>query len=373
MGEPDDITSELVDQIATDASVRIADDNWLTASRSLSGVSLPAPDVLVPCDLRAVLFTAMVQQYLAPTSRVVVAAFSPREYCWRPSLFRRPWLRHLSRRIVRELPVQNLTFATEGMRHHTAECVGRDLSEANVQPIAIDTDRFRPDPARSVDRQKIVSVARLARYYAHHSQMIRVIAQLRAQGHSFTYHNYGDGEMRQALEAEARELGVDGAVFLHPSVPYDRFPDVIRDAFVAIGIGTSLLETAACGVPSLVGIDTERDPITYGFVQELEGSSVGGYVSGQTRYSIAERIVWLANRSEDEYRDLERAARARAEEFSLTAIAPTFVDILHGAVPFQISISKAEVIAGRLDLISFAALWKLGVRPERHVRDLAPV
>src|SRR2546423_5173759 len=123
-----------------------------------------------------------------------------------------------------------------------AELLSRDLSTSPVVPIPIDTDRFRPSVDRPVDRRKIVSVARLAPYYTYIRQMIGVIRDLRAQGHAFTYHSYGDGEERAALEAEARELGVDDAVFLHGAIPYDRFTEAVGEAFAVIGIGTGVLE-----------------------------------------------------------------------------------------------------------------------------------
>jgi glycosyltransferase involved in cell wall biosynthesis len=370
-GEAHDVTSAPIDQVARDATVHLADDDWLKAPRSLRGLALSPVDVIVPCDLRALLFTAILHRHVMPSAKVVVGIFATREYCWTASPFRRPWMRHLSRRIIRQLPADNLIFATDGMARHTGECASRDFSGSPVLPLAIDTDRLRPMVDRRVDRRKIVSVARLAPYYAHHRQMISVISDLRERGHGFMYHAYGDGEERAALEAEARRRGVDDGVFFHGSVPYDRFAEVVGDAFAYIGCGTALIEAAACGVPALVGIESLPRPVTYGFVQDTTGNEIGGYVPGDLEYPIAGRVLWLAGLDQGEYRRVGERSRARAEEFDVSVLLPRWVDILRRAQPTSFDISGTDRRLARIDALAAAALWKLGVdtsTTRRHVR-----
>src|SRR5437762_7248208 len=165
-----------------------------------------------------------------------------------------------------------------------AKFLPRDPSASPTIPIPVDTERLHPLPDRQIEPGKIVSVARLAPYYTYIRHMIRVIRDLRDRGHAFTFHSYGDGEERERLEAEARELGVGDAVFFHPAIPYDRFSDTLRDAFAFVGIGTSLLEAAACGVPALVAIDSHPDAAAHGFLHETVGNRIGGHVEGHPEY-----------------------------------------------------------------------------------------
>jgi 1,2-diacylglycerol 3-alpha-glucosyltransferase len=371
-GAPYDVTSGPIDQITRDAAVHYADGDWLTGPRSVMDLSLPDADVIVPCDLPALLLTATVQ-HVMPAAKIVVGVFATREYCWHASLLRRRWVQHLSRRMIRQLPAENLMFVSEGSARITGACAGRDLTAAPVLPIAIDTDRLRPSPDRRVDRYKVVSIARLVPYYTHHAQMIRVIADLRRGGHDFTYHAYGEGEDRAALEAEARRLDVDDAVSFHGALPYERLPEILEDAFAYIGLGTALLEAAACGVPALVGIDSRPQPLTQGFFQDSVGHELGGYVPGLPEYPIAEQLLWLAGLSDEEYRNVGAASRARAEEFDLAALLPRLLDILGAARPFSLRLSGADRVMARLDSLIAAALWKLGVDTaphSRHVRRL---
>ncbi len=372
MSGPNDVTSEIVDRLASDATLLFAGRHWFRAPRSLRP-PLGEQDVLFACGLEALLLAALVQQHLTPAAKIVAGVFSPREYCWKTSRLSRRWSQHVAERLVRRLPLRNFVFSTNGMARQTGECLSRDLSESPVFPIPIDTERLRPAKGRSVNPHKIVSVSRLTPYYTHNSQMIRVIRELRDRGHNFTYHVYGEGVARPELEAEARRLLVDDAVFFHGTVAYDDFAEAIGDAFLYIGLATGLIEAAACGIPALVGIDSQPSPDTYGFLHETVGNDLGGYVPGHPKYRITERVLWLVGRTDEQYRQIEAASRARAEEFGLDRLLPRLIDILERADRPALPISKGDCILGQLDWILEAVLLNLGghdAMGNRHVRSL---
>jgi glycosyltransferase involved in cell wall biosynthesis len=368
---PWDVTSAVLDQIAASATVHVADDNWLkTPRRALRSAALGPADVIVACDLRALMLTSMIQRYVLPGAGVVAAVFAPREYCWKRALLHRPWLRHLSTGIIRRVPLENLMFATDGMVRQTGDCAGRDLTGAPVLPLTIDTQSLRQSPHRRIDRRKIVSVARLAPYYTHHREMVGVIRELRGAGHDFSYHVYGEGPESGALEAEAHRLGVADALFLHGAIPYERFAEAVSDAFAYIGLGTALIEAAACGVPALVAIDSIPRPVCYGFIQDTTGNDIGGYVPGHREYPIAERIRWLADLPEDQYREVAERSRQRAEEFDTSVLVPRFVEILHDAGPVSLQIPWRDRQLARAEEVAHAALWKLGLDTSTTARHL---
>ncbi|MEA2442778.1 MAG: hypothetical protein QOJ12_70 [Thermoleophilales bacterium] len=369
-GEDWDETSAIVDDIARNATVHMGARRWF-GQGSGKTPSLREADVLFACNLDSLLRAAAVQPQLARAPRLIAGVFHPREYTAPRSPFKRRWVQHVSRRIVLDLPVENFVFCGDVVARDTGKALARDLSRSPVLPLAIDMDRFRPPPDRPVDRTKIASVARLTPYYTHHRQMVRVIRDLRDRGHDFSYHVYGDGPERQSLEDEVRRLGVDHAVFLHGTVPYDRLGEAVTDAFACIGTGTALLESAACGVPALVAIDSHRGPATYGFIQNTTGTDIGGYVPGQPEYDIAQRLLWLAGLGEDEYRRVANGSRARAEEFSLDRLVPRFVDMLGAAHPVPLSVSASDRAIGQLDWLLEAVLLNLGapdLMMQRYVR-----
>jgi glycosyltransferase involved in cell wall biosynthesis len=190
--------------------------------------------------------------------------------------------------------------------------------------------------------------------------MIRLVHDLRARGHDFSYHVYGDGPRRAELEAEVRRLGLQGAVFFHGTVPYERFADVVADAFAFVGTGTSLVEAAACGVPSLVAIPGHTDPVSHGWIQDVAGNEFGGPAPGHPEHRIEDLLLALDALDEGGYLAVGAASRRRAEEFALPELVPRFVELLQGAVPFPLSISAVDRALGQLDWLLEAVLLNLG-------------
>jgi glycosyltransferase involved in cell wall biosynthesis len=370
-GDPDDATTTLLDEISRNATVHYASANWLRAPRSLRHLSLPSADIIFPCSLQSLLLAVIVQQRTMPRARLVVGVFAPREYCWyAPGLARR-WIQHLTERVFREIPIENVIYSTDGMARQTGECIGRDFSLSPVLPLAIDLERLQLRDEEQVDRRKIVSVQRLTPYYTHHEQVIRVIAALRDIGEEFEYHIYGDGPTRDALQTLARQLNVGDAVHLHGTVPYNRFEHAVNDAFACVGMGTSLLEAAACGVPSLVAIDSHPAPFTYGLIQDTSGNDLGGHVPGHPRYSFAERFLWLRSLSPREYGQVGAGSRARAEQFGLNHVLPRFLDMLARSRPFGPRISRLDRVVAMVDGARAAVSRRAGLRDamaDRHLR-----
>jgi glycosyltransferase involved in cell wall biosynthesis len=367
-----DVTTETVDALADLASIHVARPRWFRA-RGPIDPPLDDADVVFACNLEGLLAAGFVQRRFMPGAKVVAGVFHPREYCANVPPLERRWGLHLGVRILRRLPVENMMFITEGTTRQTSDCLGRDLTGAPVLPIPVDTDALRPAFPRAVDRTKIASVARLAGQYAHHRQMIRVIGELRDDPRGFTYQVYGDGPSRPELEAEVREQRLEDRVFFHGAIPYERFAMAVGDAFAFVGSGTALLEAAACGVPALLTIAGESEPLTHGFIHEAEGDELGGWLPGHPKRPMAERLLWLADRDAREYAEVERAARARAEQFSVSRLAPRFAALLERAVPFSIPIAPRHGLIGRADWVLEALLAQVGRGDgwtQRYIRDL---
>ena len=68
-------------------------------------------------------------------------------------------------------------------------------------------------------------------------------------------HIYGEGALRQAIEQQIRDLGIEAAVTLHGSVPNVMFQVADAGMFVLPsryeGMPNALMEAMACGIPSV--------------------------------------------------------------------------------------------------------------------------
>ncbi len=140
-----------------------------------------------------------------------------------------------------------------------------------VVPLGADQVFFRPglDPREVRARyglepgRWLLSVARLTRHKGIDTSL-QALARLSGQYPDLRYAVVGSGEERQALEAEARELGVADRVRFLTDVPDRDLPALYNGAEIYLGVsrlmeqrvegfGISLAEASACGVPVIAG------------------------------------------------------------------------------------------------------------------------
>ncbi len=113
------------------------------------------------------------------------------------------------------------------------------------------------------DGRWLLSVARLTRHKGIDTAL-QALARLSPRHPDLRYVVVGDGEERQALEDEARGLGVAGRVRFLTDVPDRDLPALYNCAEIYLGVsrlmeqrvegfGISLAEASACGIPVIAG------------------------------------------------------------------------------------------------------------------------
>src|SRR6476469_197219 len=140
-----------------------------------------------------------------------------------------------------------------------------------VVPLGADPAFFRPGIDTREVRSRygleggrwLLSVARLARHKGIDTAL-QALARLRTRYRDLRYAVVGTGEEHEALEAEARELGVADRVRFLTDVPDLDLPALYNCAEIYLGVsrlmeqrvegfGISLAEASACGVPVIAG------------------------------------------------------------------------------------------------------------------------
>lgn len=137
------------------------------------------------------------------------------------------------------------TAACEYMRRDLIAAGGEDVAERiTVVPMGVDVDLFRrrsPPPGE----RRVAAIGRLVekKGFVH---LIRAAAELRAQGKGVILRIYGEGPLREKLEAEIAALGLTASARIEPRWG----PEAIRGA---------LERTDLLAVPSVVAADGDRD------------------------------------------------------------------------------------------------------------------
>jgi phosphatidylinositol alpha-1,6-mannosyltransferase len=140
-----------------------------------------------------------------------------------------------------------------------------------VVPLGADHEFFRPGLDTADVRARygleegrwLLSVARLTRHKGIDT-VLRALVALRDRYPDLRYAVVGEGDDREALESEARDLGVADRVRFLTGVPDSDLPALYNRAEIYLGVsrrlehrvegfGISLCEASACGVPVIAG------------------------------------------------------------------------------------------------------------------------
>jgi glycosyltransferase involved in cell wall biosynthesis len=150
--------------------------------------------------------------------------------------------------------------------------------ETVVVPNGVDTAKFKPADRAAVRRQlgcetsgKLVVCAARLNPEKCHEVLVRSIAELRRRQVPVRLLLIGTGPLKDALQQQVHELGLDGQVQFLGYQPHDKLAqylaagDVFALASVAEGLPVSVLEAMACGTAVVATrVDGTPDIITDG-------------------------------------------------------------------------------------------------------------
>jgi len=197
-----------------------------------------------------------------------------------------------------------------------ADLVRRGLDDESIAviPNGIDIEAYTPDPARRSERPSLLFLGRLKKY-KRVDLVIDAVRVLTDRGIDIELVIAGEGDQRDALEAQVRRLGLAERVSMVGFVDETSKVDLLRRAWIHVltspkeGWGISNVEAAACGTPSVAsdspGLrESVRDGVTgvlvpHGDVAAL-ADAVGRLIvdaplrerMGREARSFAETLSW---------------------------------------------------------------------------------
>jgi phosphatidyl-myo-inositol dimannoside synthase len=191
-----------------------------------------------------------------------------------------------------------------------------------VVPLGADHVFFRPGVDTSAVRERygleggrwLLSVARLSRHKGVDTAL-KALARLAVRYPDLGYAVVGTGEELDALEEEARELGVADRVRFLTDVPDRDLPALYNVAEVYLGVsrlmeqrvegfGISIAEASACGVPVVAGRSG-------GIPEAVRDGETGFLVEAERADAVAEAVGRLLE---------DRELRARLGAAGRTAV-----------------------------------------------------
>jgi glycosyltransferase involved in cell wall biosynthesis len=221
-----------------------------------------------------------------------------------------------AQRIFRSLANEGVIFFNEENRSSYSRFFSLDLSRATTIPIGIDLAEINHQSLGSPTSRRIVSIGNLVNFKTYNSHLIRCLPELVLYDDNLTYEIYGDGPEQEQLKLLARKLGVSNIVFFKGAIPYSEMSSVLSGAFIFVGSGTAILEAAAFGIPSLIGIESTKDPISYGFLNEIDGLSYNELTFSKPLHTFISKISRIIQ-SSDYWYEVATGCKKKAEFFSI--------------------------------------------------------
>ncbi|MFL1492965.1 glycosyltransferase family 4 protein [Pseudomonas antarctica] len=234
--------------------------------------------------------------------------------------------------------VQLTLFPNERTAEMAAAFAKVDVGTLDVLPLGISFENYSDrQPLQSSLR--IVSVGRLVDFKVYNKHVITQLSGLRKRA-NFEYFIYGDGPEHAALVSLAQACGVSEYVHFMGEVEYAELPGLFDGAFCFVGSGTTIIEAAAAGVPSVVGIESIELPLTCGLFSDISGYSYNEESATTVRMGILETLEMLHDMSPEQYSDVSVNHRQKAKMFDIVETSKRFVELSNRAPVFDGSMNR---------------------------------
>jgi glycosyltransferase involved in cell wall biosynthesis len=237
--------------------------------------------------------------------------------------------------IIGNIDKRNIMFMSEVVKRAHEEIFNISFSESEILPVPMDSVVFRERAMPKI--KKIVSIGRLVDFKKYPYHVIEVIAELWQEGIEYYYDIYGEGEFSIELQALIDKLNVAPYVKLRGSISFDKINEVLKDAYLFIGMGTSIIQACSYGVPSFVAYDSYSldEASTYGFYHDITGYEVGEIREDLTRVLLIDSLRSAAQLTPEEYTQLVHKAYQKADLFSSDKVTQKFYQIVNHASSTQ--------------------------------------
>ncbi|GEK15080.1 glycosyltransferase [Aliivibrio fischeri] len=242
-----------------------------------------------------------------------------------------PYFEKTNRTIFRELKRLRILFNdTVSMKFNSISPF--NIDDSTVFPIGIDIKENSYNPSSFGNVVSICSIGRLVRFKTYNLWMLNVIRDLIDNGNKVNYHIYGYGELDNEIKNKIDDLGLNDSVFLMGEIDYSDFSRVVSKYNLFIGSGTALLESAACGVPSIIAIESIQEPYTYGYISDVPGISYNTD-DMYKKVAVADIIESYCKLNSDGRKSLSNKNYIKAKEFSISNNIKEF-DLLKNDDPY---------------------------------------
>ncbi|TLX21357.1 hypothetical protein [Thermomonas fusca] len=177
------------------------------------------------------------------------------------------------RRVMEGVPPENMIFNSSAALDSSRDLINFGPGSVVLVAPSVGPVPNKPyNPLGSLGCMEVVTVGRFVDFKVSSViQMIRLVDRINDEiPGRLRYIVYGEGPCRHQLEEEAGRSRHPEFVEIKEVVPRELFSTVVSGAQIFFGMGFAVVHAAMLGIPSLIAIQDERGPVTYGWFSKYD-------------------------------------------------------------------------------------------------------
>lgn len=309
---------------------RISQVNFFYKAKSTwADLGIERPDVIKAFSLSASWIACILASIIQPTPKVLFGNYFPCMIPQRRNPFKSTFLRLFLFNLRWSLSDDSILCMSEEQISEFQRHYGQDRNPI-FWPLPVEDPSKNGGP-RTPRWGSIVSIGRLAPMKEYNLYMIDVIARLRQKGYPVTWTVFGDGELVADMRTRISTLGLGEAIALKGNLAYTQFAAAMQNAYLFVGMGTSIIEAALCGVPGVVALAHDRSGVSYGSLYTLRFGSCGEKTNAAPTTTVEAEIERLLKLQWHEYESEIKKTREYASSYTMDHSMDRFLEIVANA------------------------------------------
>jgi glycosyltransferase involved in cell wall biosynthesis len=252
-------------------------------------------------------------QEINPSINISVGIYHQNEFLYRSVKgFFNKWVYNE----ISNIKSKNIVFFNELTRTAYTNHFKNSFEDSKILPIGITLPKIDKESYK-YEKGLIISVGNLVGFKTYNKHIIKILPKLLINYPYVKYHIYGAGEELNFLEKLVVSHKLEEVVSFKGLLDYKNYNEIVSKAHVFVGNGTALLESASLGVPSISGIESCEDSISYGFVSDIKGYDYNEYIEGKKSYSYLDLLSSLFESGEEGRRSLSVKCKENVKKFDI--------------------------------------------------------
>lgn len=252
---------------------------------------------------------------------LIVGVYHPRAFNFFP-IAPRPYYAELHRELFRSLADCNLLFMNESTRSTNQIDFNRAFAGSLLRPVPVEIPAMPRIPRKREGAFRLLSVGRLVNFKRYPIGVCELLGGKKWNNKKLHFSIYGDGPHKADLHEIIQRTRITDQVMMGGEVPYKELASVMQQHDAFIGMGTSALEAAVSGLPTIVAPAYGDGRMVSGFFHEQSGYNYGESAGDRSTEAMLDELLAMNNEDLSALGEREYSAAMR---FGADAVMPAYL------------------------------------------------